>query len=234
MQTELPGWAETLVVFDTETTGVSPTNSRIVSAAIAILNASGEAEERFDWLIDPGIEIPDSAALVHGITTEMVKANGMKPEVAISQIVEKISELLENGYPLVVYNAPYDLTLLRAESKRHSVAFPDEIRHVLDPLIIDKQIDRYRRGKRTLTAACGHYGVELLEAHDAGADAIAAGQLLQKIARKHHMSLPKLLSEMHEQQIAWAAAQAASFQEFMRKSKDPSFIADGSWPIRIS
>ena len=58
----LPLWAENLAVFDTETTGVDTSSARIVSSTIALIGGSGEVKERYDWLIDPGIEIPEGAA----------------------------------------------------------------------------------------------------------------------------------------------------------------------------
>src|SRR5699024_10583423 len=102
-----------------------------------------------------------------------------------------------------------------------------------DPLVIDRQVDRYRKGKRTLIAACDTYGVTLGQAHDAGEDAIAAGRVAQTIAERYANRLPDTLEELHSQQVEWARAQAENFQEFMRKKRDPSFIADGRWPIQI-
>ena len=76
MTAKLPLWAERLAVFDTETTGISPEHSRVVSATVALLGANGEVLERYDWLLDPGVDIPASAAEIHGITTEVARANG--------------------------------------------------------------------------------------------------------------------------------------------------------------
>jgi DNA polymerase-3 subunit epsilon len=74
-----PAWSKTLAVFDLETTGLDLQTSRIVTAAVAVLNANGEAVEVHEWLVNPGIEIPEAAANVHGITTEMAQANGVEP-----------------------------------------------------------------------------------------------------------------------------------------------------------
>jgi len=37
---------------------------------------------------------------------------------------------------------------------------------------------------------------------------------------------------LHDAQVGWAAAQAENFQEYMRRVRDPNFIADGVWPLR--
>ncbi len=232
MSAQLPLWAAHLAVFDTETTGIDTATARIVSATIALLGPEGEVVERYDWLLDPGVEIPAPAVQVHGITTEIARASGTEAGVGVQQIVTRLSEMLERGFPVVAYNAPYDLSLLAAEAARYDVPMPAEVSPVIDPLVIDKQFDRYRKGKRTLVAVAAHHGVEIGTAHDAGDDAIASGRVLQVIARKYADVIPAELDELHRKQVEWAAQQAASFQEYMRRVRDPSFIAEGRWPIR--
>lgn len=232
MRHTLPVWAEQLAVFDTETTGVSTQHSRIVTASLAVLSGSESVTERYDWMLNPGVEIPAGATQVHGITTAMAQEQGMDAAAGIAQIIAQINAVMGRGIPLVVFNAPYDLTLLAAEAARYGHAFPSELMPVLDPLIIDKQLDRYRKGKRTLVAMSEHYGVELAQAHDAGADAIAAGHVLQALATKYAASLPDNLDELHRNQVSWAAAQAESFEAYMRRQRDPQFTADRGWPVQ--
>lgn len=233
MSNALPLWAEKLAVFDTETTGVDTSSARVVSCTIALLGAGGEVHERYDWLIDPGIEIPEGAARVHGITTEIARASGVSAAVGIGQIVEGLTTMLERGFPLVAYNAPYDLTLLQVEAARYGVAWPSDLSPVIDPLIIDRHCDRYRKGKRTLELVASHYGIELAAAHDAGEDAIAAGRVAQALALRYAHVLPDEVMALHSAQQLWAKAQAASLQEYMRKQRDPHFTADGDWPLRL-
>ena len=234
MQQSLPLWAARIAVFDTETTGVDTDRARIVSSTIALLGEQGEVLERYDWLLNPGVEIPDAAARVHGITTDVARASGTDAAVGVAQIASRLAEMVDRGFPLVIYNAPYDLTLLSTELTRYRSTTPLVTAPVLDPLILDKQLDRYRRGKRTLEVVSAHYGVELGTAHDAGDDAIAAGRVLQRIARAHAGDLPDDLDALHALQMQWAAAQAANFQEFMRRARDPEFVADGRWPLRYT
>ncbi|MEJ6489243.1 exonuclease domain-containing protein [Leucobacter sp. USCH14] len=232
MTEPLPLWAADLAVFDTETTGVDTAHARIVSASIALLGSGGEVSERYDWLLDPGVEIPAAAVQVHGISNEVVRSSGIEASVGVRQIVDQLLEMIERGFPIVAYNAPFDLTLLAAEAARHGVPWPATISPVLDPLILDKQLDRYRKGKRTLEAVAAHHGVEIGNAHDAGDDAIAAGRVLQRLAAKYADVVPQELDEIHRLQVEWASAQAASFQDYMRRARNPSFVADGRWPIR--
>lgn len=225
-------WSATLAVFDLETTGIDVETSRIVTANVSVIDADGAVQERSDWLLDPGVEIPSGATAVHGITTARAQADGMPAAEGVGQIVERIRALLAQNVPVVVYNAPYDFTILNREALRHGQNILGVPSPVIDPLVIDKAVDRYRKGKRTLEAAAAFYGVPLDDAHDAGADAIAAGRVAQAIAREHGAALPATAAALHEQQVTWAAEQAASFQQYMRANRDPGFTADGSWPQR--
>ena len=63
--------------FDTETTGVRALKDRLVTAAL-VLRIDGASyrsgvsapDQVATWLTDPGVEIPEQATAVHGITTE--------------------------------------------------------------------------------------------------------------------------------------------------------------------
>ena len=117
---------------------------------------------------------------------------------------------------------------------RHGVEpLGERRRRVIDPLVIDKAVDRYRKGKRTLEAAAELYGVALDDAHDAGADAIAAGRVAQAMARTlPRPARPAGRTDLHDLQVGWCATQAASFQDYMRRTKDPTFTTSGEWPHR--
>lgn len=223
----------TLATFDLETTGVDVETSRIVSACIALVDASGVVISRWDWLADPGVEIPEGAAAIHGISTERARAEGRDAAIVVAEIVQTLKVTCALGIPLVVYNAPYDLSLLDRESRRYSIDGLVEPYIVIDPLVIDKAVDRYRRGKRTLEVTSGLYGVALDDAHDAGSDAIAAARVAQALLVKFGDELSIPFSELHDRQRQWYSDQAASFQDYMRSSKgDASFVANGEWPVR--
>lgn len=225
-------WNDRLAVFDLETTGVDVEHCRIVSATVAVLEASGSVVERTDWLVDPGVEIPLGATNVHGITTQHAIDHGRVASEAVGEIIAALRGHLSAGLPIVAYNAPYDLTLLEREARRHSVAPLAAPSPVVDPLVMDKALDKYRKGKRTLEVTSAFYGVPLTAAHDAGADAIAAGRIAQAIYRVYQDSLPATLDELHALQVVWYRQQAESFQEYMRRGRDTDFVADTAWPQR--
>lgn len=225
-------WHDELGVFDLETTGVDVDTSRIVSAHVGVLDAAGEVIERLDWLVNPGVVIPDGATAVHGITTERARAEGRDARDAVLEIVAALRTLLRRGIPIVAYNAPYDFSLLQREAMRHGVEPLHEPSPVVDPLVIDKAVDKYRRGKRTLAITASHYGVSLVGAHDAGADAVAAGRVAQAIARAYPAELGIDVEELHRLQVRWCQEQAEDFQAYIRRVKDPFFTTTGGWPCR--
>lgn len=228
----VPAWATRVGVFDLETTGVDTDRDRIVTAHVGVLDARGRPIAGQDWLADPGIPIPEGATAVHGITTQRARAEGRPAREVVGEIVAALRGLLDQGIPVVAFNASYDFSLLEAESVRHRIEPLAGPSPIIDPLVIDKALDRYRRGKRTLTAVAEHYGVALDAAHEASADAVAAGRVALAIAAR--FQLPVSATELHTRQIAWARSQAASLTDyFIRIGRlDAQDVLDGSWPIR--
>ncbi|QTX04736.1 exonuclease domain-containing protein [Agromyces archimandritae] len=225
-------WAASLAVFDLETTGIDHETSRIVTAHVGVLDAAGRVAHQHGWLIDPGVEIPPGATAVHGITTERARAEGMPPPAAVAEILGVLGQARADGAAITAYNAAYDLTILDREAARYGLAGLGDPAPVVDPYIIDKAVDRYRRGKRTLAATSAHYGVELETAHDAGADALAAGLVAQAIARAFPELAELDAAAMHARQIAWSREQAESYQAWRRANGSPDFTASGVWPVR--
>ena len=229
-----PEWTNVVGVFDLETTGVDVAHDRIVTAHVGVLDAAGTVLTAHDWLADPGVPIPDGAAAIHGITTEHARAHGRPAPIVVAEVVEAVRGILDAGIPVVAYNAPYDFSLLKHEALRHGVEPILSPAPVIDPLVVDKAYDRWRRGKRTLTVVAEHYAVRLEGAHEASADAVAAGRVAQALADRYAAWLPDSLEELHTRQIGWARAQAASLTEYFVQIGriNPEERLDGRWPIR--
>ena len=224
-----------LAAFDLETTGVDVETARIVTACVAHIDGSGVIPpESENWLIDPGMDIPAEATAVHGITTEHAREYGQPAARALKDISGALTRPARAGVPIVAYNAPFDLTVMDRETRRNDLdPFGQEITRafVIDPLVLDKHLDPFRKGRRDLTAACGHYGVRLDGAHTAEADAIAAARVAWKLANVYPQIAAMTLPDLHELQMKAKADQAASFQDYLRKQGKPEVI-DGSWPIK--
>jgi DNA polymerase-3 subunit epsilon len=96
-----PVWTRVIGVFDLETTGVDVASDRIVTAHVGLLDAAGSVILARDWIADPGVEIPASAAAIHGVTTEHARAVGDPAVDVVEQIVDVLRSLLDAGIPVV-------------------------------------------------------------------------------------------------------------------------------------
>ena len=159
---QLP-WAKSLAVFDLETTGLDLAQARIVTACAVAIDEQGQVTgSNIEWLADPGIEIPVAASNVHGVTTEIAKARGRDSKEVVSEILDTLRGFFNAGIPVVAYNAPYDFTILHYEALRNGLEPLSDPKPIIDPLVLDKFVDQYRSGKRTLQIAASVYGVQLL------------------------------------------------------------------------
>lgn len=215
--------------FDLETTGRDPQTARIVTASIILVNARGDLLQHHEWMAVPEIPIPAEAAAIHGVSTERARAEGRPAADVTAEIAQVLAGLFAADIPVMAFNACYDFTVLARECGRHGIAAPDPF-PVLDPYIMDKQVDRYRRGKRTLTALAEHYGVEFANAHTSAAD-VGATLSVAAVMADRFPELQRPAAELHEAQVLWASGQAASFQEYLRR-RDPEAVVDGNWPVR--
>jgi DNA polymerase-3 subunit epsilon len=224
-----------LAGFDTETTGVDVETDRIVTACIVEVGGN-QPPLTANWLLNPNVDIPTGASDIHGVTTERAKAEGQDAAEGIAELVAGLTQVVLAGTPLVVMNAPFDLTILDREARRYGIktlsdTVGDDLR-VVDPRTIDKRLDMYRPGKRTLTDLCWHYGVRLDGAHSADADAIAACRVAWRLGTVFPRVGETSLAELHAVQARWHAEWAADFQSHLRGKGQADAVIDSSWPLR--
>lgn len=231
------GWVDgPMLGFDTETTGVDVTTDRIVTAAL--VHRAGTTTTVRSWLIDPGVPIPAGAAAIHGITTEHARAHGVAPAGALAQIADALAAAMLRGEPVVAFNASYDLSLLDAELRRHGLAtLPErigrQVRVVLDPLVMDRGLDRYRRGKRKLGDLCSHYAVQSSAAlHTADVDVLATLDVLRAIARRFPEVAAMSLDELHDRQVLEHRSWAQNFNAWRAGQGFTGPGAELYWPVR--
>jgi DNA polymerase-3 subunit epsilon len=230
------GWhTERLAAFDIETTGVDTERDRIVTAAVSLVGG-GQPSEHHSWLVNPGIEIPAGATAVHGITTERARAEGHTASEAVSEITAALADQLRSGVPIIAFNARFDLTILDRETQRYGLQRLLELvggtdsMLVVDPYVLDKHVDRFRRGKRTLGAVCEHYRVPLSRAHEANMDALAAARVAYRLGTEFAELGDSDLRVLHREQVAWAAEQAASLEDYFRQQGRNEPI-ERVWPV---
>lgn len=95
------------VVFDLETTGLTPQDDIVQIGAIRVLRGRVVAAETFDILVDPGRPIPPGSTKVHGISNEMVRG-----ALNVMQGLTRLKAFCGNAV-LVAHNAPFDMGFLR-------------------------------------------------------------------------------------------------------------------------
>lgn len=228
---------EPMVGFDTETTGVSTATDRIVTAALITRTGNGEPTQR-TWLIDPGIPIPARATEVHGITTERARAEGQTPADALAEIADLLASALGSGIPVVGFNVQYDLSILETELARNGLPtlaerLPGGIRPIVDPLVLDRHLDRYRRGKRKLIDMCETYGVSVNPdaLHAADADVLATLDLVRAIAARYPTLGQVALNDLHDQQVEAHRVWALHFASYLAGKGITEDLPSPLWPV---
>lgn len=174
-------------VVDFETTGFDPINNRIVQLAAIIINGEGLIIDSFDTVVKP--ESPSTyihgAEHIHGISAAQV-ANGMP----LSQALQKLWTICE-GTTFTAHNAQFDIGFLHAESAR--IGLDQRVEFHLDTLLLSRLTDTERTRRHSLDALCDHYGIELINSHEARADATATAELLIHLFNEMSISQPDQL-----------------------------------------
>lgn len=164
-----------LFSFDLETTGTDPVNDRIVQIAFKILSPDtleplGETKS---YLVNPGIQIPEGATAIHGISNEVVKNSPSFYEVG--KIVRKHMV----GCDIIGYNSnAFDVPLIVNEFFRNGIPLPFaedtrflDVFQLYGKLYSRKLSDVYER----------LIGKPLTGAHDAKADVDATSEIFKHL-----------------------------------------------------
>ncbi len=236
-----PATVISLLAFDLETTGIDPFTDVPVSYALVLKRPGADgavAEVSVDsGLIDPGRPIPPASSAVHHITDEMVSG-----APGLTESVEAVATALvaawADGTAIVGMNVSYDLTMLETVLARLALPTLQQRRPGLGPvydvLVLDRTFDRFRKGKRTLTDLCRHYGVDLDDdaAHDAAVDCLATLDVLEQMAERYPEVAALQGDQVSPRMGEWYRAWLGNFNDYRMSNGDES-IADGhfEWPI---
>ncbi|WP_347176795.1 3'-5' exonuclease [Parafrankia sp. EAN1pec] len=226
-------WQRPMAVLDFETTGTDVETDRAVQVALLKVGPTGVLNQLCQ-IIDPGVDVPEAAARIHGITTERARREGRDPAEVLGRVGQALEGVWRDGIPVVIMNSSFDLTLLDRELRRHhgrSLAEADML--VLDPMVIDRELDPRRPGKRTLTALATHYRVRQEGAHDALADCLTTARIAWRLPRMHPdwaaMGLTALQGWQADAHRRWAE----DYQSYLRRRGGrPDAVIDTSWPWR--
>lgn len=157
----LAGLTRPLCVIDTEWTGPSPIDARLVSLAVHKLLPGGPVEER-EWFVNPETPIDPGSKAVHGITDEM--ATSWPP---FREIAAEVTAFLD-GADIGGYSVSSDVQILERELESADCDLRTTDLRIVDPLRLWQ-----KREPRKLTDAYERFVgpvPETLQAHDAGDD----------------------------------------------------------------
>lgn len=160
------------VVFDLETTGLSPVDDKIVEiAAVSVEN--GKLSHVFETFVNPGIHIPEEASKITGITDADV-ANAP----SIEEVLPDFYKFTRNSI-LVAHNGDdFDVPFVKNAAEKLMYLFNNP---TIDTLILARKNLPTR--KFNLTEVCKFYGIENEQAHRAISDAVATAKVFLKLSK---------------------------------------------------
>jgi DNA polymerase-3 subunit epsilon len=109
------------VVFDVETSGLSPQQGHRIIELGAVKVEQGRIVDEFCTLVNGAAAIDPRAQAVHGISSAMLRGQP-QPEDVIPRFRDFIGR-----YPLVAHNAVFDARFLRAEFALQGFALPNAV-----------------------------------------------------------------------------------------------------------
>jgi len=185
---ERPLSSLTLTVFDTETTGLNPSQGDeiIQIGAVRIVNGKLLRRECFDQLVNPGRLIPAATIPIHGITQEMVQHH-----LPIETVLPAFHAFAQDTV-LVAHNAAFDMKFLQLKEASSGLAFRQP---VLDTLLLSALVHPNQES-HSLEAIAERFNLTLRARHTALGDALVTAEVLLRL-------LP-LLAEMGIKTLAQA------------------------------
>ena len=158
------------VVFDIETTGLSPINCKIIEIG-AVKIRRGEVVSNFNEYVDPEVPIPERITELTGISDETVRGAGK-----IENVLPAFLEYCD-GKMLVAHNASFDTGFIRAASEQLGIPFNNPY---LDTLALSRYLNPNLANHKLDTIA-KHYGLGDFNHHRASDDAEMLSRIFEKM-----------------------------------------------------
>ncbi len=160
------------VVVDLETTGGSAAEARVTEIALYAIENERIVGE-FSSLINPRTVIPDFIVRLTGITNEMVAS-----APSFSEVAEAVRAFIGDGV-LVAHNVGFDAGFLAMELNRQEVGATLANKTLCTVRLarhLAPGLDNYR-----LHTVADHFGIEIVNRHRAGGDALATAKIFLKM-----------------------------------------------------
>jgi DNA polymerase-3 subunit epsilon len=160
-------------VFDTETTGLNPSQGDeiIQIGATRIVAGKLRRQECFEQLVDPQRDIPAAGIPIHGIDPSMVEG-----QPTIDRVLPAFHAFAADTV-LVAHNAAFDMRFLQLKEAATGVRFEQP---VLDTLLLSA-VAHPEQTSHGLEAIAQRLGVTVLGRHTALGDAMVTAEVFLKL-----------------------------------------------------
>jgi DNA polymerase III subunit epsilon len=163
----------TYTVFDTETTGLNPSQGDeiIQIGAARVVNNKLLKQECFEQLVDPQRSIPAATIPIHGISPDMVQG-----QPTIDKVLPAFHAFAQDTV-LVAHNAAFDMRFLQLKEQLTGLAFDHP---VLDTLLLSAVVHPNQDSHR-LEALSERFNVPIVGRHTAMGDAMVTAEVFVKL-----------------------------------------------------
>jgi DNA polymerase III subunit epsilon len=213
---------DSFISIDTETTGLDFEKDEIIQFGCSMF-IRGQCVHRESFYIKSDIPISPEARATNGISQEDID-NGLERPAAI-RLISLLLEKKTFSHRVVIYNAPFDLSMLANEFRRQDIPYDFSVMQILDPLVMWRNFRPFTKG--TLIYVASALEIPYENAHDAGADSEVAGHVYLALRNRYGTIRKPYINSIL---AAWHRKWSIQLIDWYR-SQDREINVE-PWPIR--